>query len=284
MKNEEVRYNRGDIKRNTLAKEIFRIDFYALDSFEEILEKLEKYFKEKNYTYNQYNNYNINFELDDPEPLITESFMLKKNVEVIQNYEFINVDEACKFIVNQNMLIFDKGDFNNYSGVEKYFELFIGAINVINSISPIKLSRIGIRKINEIILSEKVYVEKYFNNKFLSDLSKITDETKEMIFEYSFRPFYNEESISLNKNIRIIKGKFKTTDGVKKAYSFVWDIDCYKRFNVDCGIEEIDKLCEEINLKIFDEYSDVISDNLYALLVSETGDDGVLGGLKNGAN
>ena len=232
MENGENRYIRSDIKRNTLAKEIFRIDFYPLDDFDNVLEGLEKYFREKGYTYNHFTTTNVTFDINDPEPLITESFMIKKNVEIIQNYEFVNVDESCKFILNQNMLIFDKGEFTGYNGIENYFNLFLGAINVIKGISTLKLSRLGIRKINELILSSKEYVINYFNNAYLNDLRQVDNDAKEMILEYSFRPFYGNDSLSLNKNIKIMKGKFKTKENeIIDAYSFIWDIDSYKRFN-----------------------------------------------------
>ncbi len=276
--------NRTDIKRNTLAREIIRIDFYTLESFEEILENLEKYFKSKDYTFNQYNNYNINYELNDPEPLLTGSFMLKKNVEVIQNYEFVNKNNN-KIVFNQNMLIFDKNDFNNYGGIEEYFELIVGALKVIEDITSIKLSRIGIRKINELILNDKKYIEKYFNNKYLADLSKITSDTKEMVYEYSFRPLYNDKDISLNKNIRILKGVYQTEDiGSSDAYSFVWDIDCYKRIYDEIDVCCIFNLCDSINSKIFEEYCDIISNDLYSLIIKKDGNEGILGGLKNGSN
>lgn len=284
MENGEIRYIRTDIKRNTLAKEIFRIDFYPLDDFDNVLEELEKYFREKGYTYNHFTTTNVTFDINDPEPLITESFMIKKNVEIIQNYEFVNVDESCKFILNQNMLIFDKGEFTGYNGIENYFDLFLGAINVIKDISTLKLSRLGIRKINELILSSKEYVINYFNNAYLNDLRQVDNDAKEMILEYSFRPFYGNDSLSLNKNIKIIKGKFKTKENeIIDAYSFIWDIDSYKRFN---GEEELQlsDICTNINNKIFDEYCDVISDDLYEILKDEIKDDGILGGLKNGAN
>ncbi len=275
---------RTDIKRNTLAREIIRIDFYTVESFEEILENLEKYFKSKDYTFNQYNNYNINYELNDPEPLLTGSFMLKKNVEVIQNYEFVNKNNN-KIVFNQNMLIFDKNDFNNYGGIEEYFELIIGALNVIKDITSIKLSRIGIRKINELILNDKKYIEKYFNNKYLADLSKITSDTKEVVYEYSFRPLYNDKDISLNKNIRILKGVYQTEDNDSSdAYSFVWDIDCYKRIYGEIDVSCIFDLCDSINSKIFEEYCDIIADDLYSLIIKEEGNEGILGGLKNGSN
>lgn len=284
MENGEIRYIRTDIKRNTLAKEIFRIDFYPLDDFDNVLEDLEKYFREKGYTYNYFTTTNVTFDINDPEPLITESFMIKKNVEIIQNYEFVNVDESCKFILNQNMLIFDKGEFTSYNGIENYFDLFLGAINVIKDISTLKLSRLGIRKINELILSSKEYVINYFNNAYLNDLKHVANDAKEMILEYSFRPFYGNDSLSLNKNIKIIKGKFKTKENeIIDAYSFIWDIDSYKRFNSEEELQLSD-ICTNINNKIFDEYCDVISDDLYEILKDEIKDDGILGGLKNGAN
>lgn len=284
MENGEIRYIRTDIKRNTLAKEIFRIDFYPLDDFDNVLEDLEKYFREKGYTYNYFTTTNVTFDINDPEPLITESFMIKKNIEIIQNYEFVNVDESCKFILNQNMLIFDKGEFTSYNGIENYFDLFLGAINVIKDISTLKLSRLGIRKINELILSSKEYVINYFNNAYLNDLKHVANDAKEMILEYSFRPFYGNDSLSLNKNIKIIKGKFKTKENeIIDAYSFIWDIDSYKRFNSEEELQLSD-ICTNINNKIFDEYCDVISDDLYEILKDEIKDDGILGGLKNGAN
>lgn len=285
MKNSENEYVRPNIKKNTLAKEIFRVDFYPLENFDDVLEKLESFFRTKGYNYTQSTTTNVTFDINDPEPLITESFMVKKNVEIIQNYEFVNIEESCKFVVNQNMLIFDKSSFEGYCGIEKYFELFIGAIDTIKSNSSVKMSRLGVRKINELILDSKDSLFKYFNNAFLKDVNEISDETKEMILEYSFRPFFGNEDISLNKNIKIIKGKFKTPDNeIIDAYSLVWDIDVYRRFFEDGEDLKLDEVCTKINEKIFEEYSDVISDELYKILTEDQEVCGILGGINNAAD
>ena len=285
MKKEEKKYIRTDIKKNTLAKEIIRVDFYPLENFDEVLEKLELYFREKNYSYTQTTTTNVTYDINDPEPLITESFMVKKNIEIIQNYEFVNINESCKFVVNQNMLIFDKSAFSGYNGIELYFDLFIGAINVIKEITSIKISRIGIRKINELILSKKDSLFRYFNNIYLKDLNSINDETKEMVLEYSFRPFYGINDLSLNKNIKIIKGKYKNTNSdIIDAYSLIWDIDTYRRFVNDTDDLDLNDIYKSINEKIFEEYSDVISDELYDYLTQDVESDDILGGINNGAN
>lgn len=285
MKKEEKKYIRTDIKKNTLAKEIIRVDFYPLENFDEVLEKLELYFRDKNYSYTQTTTTNVTYDINDPEPLITESFMVKKNIEIIQNYEFVNINESCKFVVNQNMLIFDKSAFSGYNGIELYFDLFIGAINVIKEITSIKISRIGIRKINELILSKKDSLFRYFNNIYLKDLNSINDETKEMVLEYSFRPFYGINDLSLNKNIKIIKGKYKNTNSdIIDAYSLIWDIDTYRRFVNDTDDLDLNDICKSINEKIFEEYSDVISDELYDYLTQDVESDDILGGINNGAN
>lgn len=285
MKKEEKKYIRTDIKKNTLAKEIIRVDFYPLENFDEVLEKLELYFRDKNYSYTQTTTTNVTYDINDPEPLITESFMVKKNIEIIQNYEFVNINESCKFVVNQNMLIFDKSAFSGYNGIELYFDLFIGAINVIKEITSIKISRIGIRKINELILSKKDSLFRYFNNIYLNDLNSINDETKEMVLEYSFRPFYGINDLSLNKNIKIIKGKYKNTNSdIIDAYSLIWDIDTYRRFVNDTDDLDLNDICKSINEKIFEEYSDVISDELYDYLTQDVESDDILGGINNGAN
>ena len=53
------------------------------------------------------------------------------------------------------------------------------------------------------------------------------------------------------------------------------------------GVKEemqLNDVCENINNKIFNEYCDVISDNLYETLKNQAKEEGILGGLKNGAN
>lgn len=284
MEKNNKSFKREFIKQNTLGKEIFRIDFYTLNHFEIVLENLEQLFNDNNYSYKQTNNYNINFELDDPEPLITQSFMLKKNVEVIQNYEFSSDDDSCKFIFNQNMLIFDKSNFIGYEGIERYFELFLKAIKIIFEESEVKFSRIGIRKINELILKDKNGILKYFDKKYLKDIEEYNDNSKELVCEYSFRPFY-ENDLSMNKNFRIVKGKYKNVEENVTAYSFMWDIDCYQRFNSDdTTIEQLEQICKKINENIFCEYGSIISNELYNVLKSEEKPEDIYGGIKNGAN
>lgn len=270
--------NRESIKQNTLINEITRLDFYTLENFEEILEKVQKNFVNHGYMFSQHNNYNVNYEVDDPEPLITETFMLKKKVDIVESYEFMNVNEGCRFVINPNMLLFIKNDFSSYEGIDKYFEIFFETINIINEVSKVNVSRIGIRKINELILSSKIAINKYFKSDYFYDLRNDKEDTKELVLEYSYKPFY-EKDISMNKNIRIMQGKYKLNDKNKTAYSFMWDLDCYKRYNDDFDINKLKDTFFKINDKIFTEYKNVISEKLATLLTSNSKSNDIYGGL-----
>ena len=98
------------------------------------------------------------------------------------------------------------------------------------------MCRIGIRKRNELILESIDKINLYFNNYFKDDLNKQQD-SKQLVLEYSFRQFC-EKNISINKKIRIVKGKCNVKGKSKDAYSFVWDLDCYCRFNDNIEIQK----------------------------------------------
>ena len=136
--------------------------------------------------------------------------------------------------------------------------------NIINIIisneNEIKISRVGIRKLNQLFFGKINTIEKFFNIKLPQKDYKIIDE-----YATTQKNLDNTGSYSSNIIINFKRGRGSTSlDSTQiEMFRFIWDIDCYKR-NVESKsiIEEITKL----NENLFDRYNDIITDELYDIL------------------
>ncbi len=249
----------NSLKNNTLFNEIIRIDLFKIENLSKVLDKLDAFSKKYNFKFRTNDVKSVNISIDDPETLLTQE-MIKANIDETQNYEYVSQNEKEKFVVNEYFLIFEKSGFDGYTKIDEYINLLIEMFNIIISVEKdIKISRIGIRKMNHL---------------FVNDISKISEyvqyvlptEDYETIDEYSIMQ-KNLSTVSSNINFTLKKGKhIKNNQDEGVMYRLIWDIDCYTR------TAEIIKVCDtikELNAELFARYNRVITDELRKILCEE---------------
>lgn len=251
------------ITNNTLFNEIIRIDFYKIKDIDNMAEKINELLSKEKYTFKTTDIRNVNINIDDPETLFTQELIksnITSNINTTKNYEYISENENHKFILNEYFIIFEKNNFSSYGKMETYLETLKKIVDIIISEPEIKISRVGIRKMNQLFLGKIETIEKYFNIMIPKKDYKNIDE-----YAITQKNLDNEGSYSSNimMNLKRGKGNINFNETQIEMFRFIWDIDCYKR-NVESQkiIEEITNL----NNHLFERYNDVLTDELYRIL------------------
>ena len=151
------------MKNNTLFNEIIRIDFFKINNLPTILSNLDDYMKELKYSFNTTDIRNVNINIEDPETLLTQE-MIKSNINTTVNYEYVSENGSEKFVLNEYFLIFEKYKFDNYKNIDEYLKVLQEIIKVIiKEEKEIKVSRIGIRKMNQLFIGNLNVLNNYIN-------------------------------------------------------------------------------------------------------------------------
>lgn len=252
-----------DITNNTLFNEIIRIDFYKIKDIDNMAERInELLFKEK-YTFRTTDIRNVNINIEDPETLFTQELIksnITSNINTTKNYEYISENENHKFVLNEYFIIFEKNNFSSYGKIESYLETMKNIVDMIITEPEIKISRVGIRKMNQLFLGKIETIKKYFN-------IDIPQKDYKNIDEYALTQKNLDDvggySSNIMMNLKRGKGNINSDANQIEMFRFIWDIDCYKR-NVETKkiIEEI----TELNNHLFERYNDVLKEELYRIL------------------
>jgi len=226
-------------------------------------EKINELLSKEKYTFKTTDIRNVNINIDDPETLFTQELIksnITSNINTTKNYEYISENENHKFILNEYFIIFEKNNFSSYGKMETYLETLKKIVDIIISEPEMKISRVGIRKMNQLFLGKIETIEKYFNIIIPKKDYKNIDE-----YAITQKNLDNEGSYSSNimMNLKRGKGNINFNQTQIEMFRFIWDIDCYKR-NVESQkiIEEITNL----NNHLFERYNDVLTDELYRIL------------------
>ena len=179
-------------------------------------------------------------------------------------------------------MIFEKNNFLTYSKIEKYLENLKKIIDtIVCTEKELKITRVGIRKMNQLFVGNISSIKKYFN-------ISIPKEDYEILDEYSITQ-KNVDNVKYSSNIvlNLKKGKGTIEKKQIQMYRFVWDIDCYvRKVETDMVIKEVNNL----NNHLFEKYANIITENLYKILQNNNLDykslqvqDDIYGGInKNG--
>lgn len=247
-----------NMKNNTLFNAIIRIDLFRIENLPKVLSKLEDFAKKNNFKFRTSDIKSVNINIDDPETLLTQE-MIKANIDETKNYEYISLDEKERFVVNEYFLIFEKREFDGYTKIDKYVSLLNEIFDTVISVEKnIKISRVGIRKVNHLFINDISSIPKYVNY-------TIPSEDYNVIDEYSIIQ-KNLSELSSNIIFAIKKGKYIKDNKEDNMYRVVWDIDCYKR-NVESKL--VLNTINELNTELFTRYKNIITDELYEVLCKE---------------
>ena len=248
-----------NITNNTLFNEIIRVDFYKIKDIDNMAEKINELLLKEKYTFKTTDIRNVNINIEDPETLLTQE-LIKSNINTTKNYEYISENENHKFVLNEYFIIFEKNNFSPYGKIEKYLETMKKIVDVIVKEPDLKISRVGIRKMNQLFFGKIETIEKYFNIIIPKKDYSILDE-----YAITQKNLDNEGDYSSNImfNLKRGKGNVNSDPTQIEMFRFIWDIDCYKR-KVDSK-KVIDEIVN-LNNHLFGRYNDVITDYLYSIL------------------
>lgn len=254
------------IPNNTLFNEIIRIDFFKIKDVDSLVEKIVELLSKYDYSFKTTDIRNVNINIEDPEALLTQEILknnISSNINTTKNYEFISSNESHSFVLNEYFLIFEKNNFSSYRKIEEYSTILNNIFNIIKAVEPdLKISRIGIRKMNQLFFGKIDTLEKFFN-------IKIPDCDYDKINEYSITQ-KNIDKINYSSNIvmNLKRGKGNTSADSKpiEMFRFIWDIDCYKR---DVKIENFSAEIKGLNDNLFEKYSSIITDSFYDIIKKE---------------
>ena len=252
-----------NITNNTLFNEIIRIDFYKIKDIDNMAEKINELLVKEKYTFRTTDIRNVNINIEDPETLITQELIksnITSNINTTKNYEYISENENHKFVLNEYFIIFEKNNFSSYGKIEKYLETMKKIVDIIVNEPDIKISRVGIRKMNQLFFGKIETIERYFNIIMPKKDYRIIDE-----YAITQKNLDNEGDYSSNImfNLKRGKGNINSDPTQIEMFRFIWDIDCYKRrVKTKKVIDEI----IDLNNHLFERYNDVITDDFYNIL------------------
>lgn len=250
------------MKNNTLFNEIIRIDFFKINNLPTILSNLDDYMKELKYSFNTTDIRNVNINIEDPETLLTQE-MIKSNINTTVNYEYVSENGSEKFVLNEYFLIFEKYKFDNYKNIDEYLKVIQEIIKVIiKEEKEIKVSRIGIRKMNQLFIGNLNVLNNYINDQRFPK-----PDEEDVVDEYNIvqKNLGEEDSSNVMLSLKKGKGSIGTIQD-KDMYRIVWDIDCYYRNTEKNKIKE---KIEELNDKLFEKYNKIITSELKQILNNE---------------
>ena len=250
------------MKNTTLFNEIIRIDFFKINNLPTILSNLDDYMKELKYSFNTTDIRNVNINIEDPETLLTQE-MIKSNINTTVNYEYVSENGSEKFVLNEYFLIFEKYKFDNYKNIDEYLKVLQEIIKVIiKEEKEIKVSRIGIRKMNQLFIGNLNVLNNYINDQRFPK-----PDEEDVVDEYNIvqKNLGKEDSSNVMLSLKKGKGSIGTIQD-KDMYRIVWDIDCYYRNTEKNKIKE---KIEELNDKLFEKYNKIITSELKQILNNE---------------
>lgn len=239
---------------NTLNNIIIRVDFLTIE-VEEVVEKILVELGDK-YIYNKIDNYDINFDISDPKKLITQDF-IKQKVNLKNSYEFKNIEDDFRFVINQNFFLYERKNFAMYEGSSKDTKLYMKLLKIIFESRP-KIQRLGVRKSNMLFIEQEISKLKLItDNSFVKTLSENINQK----FNLVYTPLEDNQKNGYNLNIQLDYGKLNINTKEKNVFRFIVDIDSYIRDIEKINIYE--KIKTEVDLlkeNDFNIYKDEMSE------------------------
>ena len=212
---EKVDILREDIIHNFLKQTIFRIDYDYLfpNQISQLMENLDAFFSEKKFRIEKdvRNDFQLNFD--------GNGIGLNQNQEEFSN--FVSEDNNVFIEITRQYVcitLLYKSDFISFDEIKDYMNKIYETLkNVRNNIH---LKRIGLRKINAILLEN---IEKYrdvFESGLFDNLMGFNQ-----LSMYRKNELYTSDDNSISINAGIDTGVLNENNQEKNFYQFLFDID-----------------------------------------------------------
>ena len=253
--------SRENLKNNMLSEEIIRIDFMKLEKLDDNVNKLIPYMKQEGYQLNINTTYDINFEINDQDSLITQDIITKKTATQKINYVFKKDD--INYTINEYMLIFEKTKFDNYKGLNEYLKLLLYILKQIVEGETITYQRVGIRKTNSILLKKESIINKIFtnfNNSQIDENSQVNINNKKTVIS---------EQRCYNLLTSISNGIATINEEDMEAYQIILDIDFYTRNFEQQKSEYIINIINLLNQELYCVFESELTKSMIEILEKE---------------
>lgn len=233
MPDQEINYDLIKYPKNFLTAVIFRLDFSTILSLSSSLpEKFQEKIRTQFPITELKNIIKLNNKIEHPKEVGNYQ-------NIFNNYIFFTKDKTQQIEIAPTHLAII---FSKYSAFETFNETINDTFKIFNDLySPLDLTRIGIRYINEIKLphGHPLEWEDYINKNLILNLSAFED-IKENLNRNMAQMTFNFNDYFLIFNYGIFNQEFP---GKISRKEFILDYDCYTNF---IRIEDINN-----NLKIY---------------------------------
>lgn len=222
----KVKLDKKDIIRNTLIREVIRIDVLRIMNMPQVIAKLRPILNKYGFEFESRNIGDVDLSVEDDDEL--ETYDIKRNMDKWDNRKYLNKDE--KFVLNENIIFFEKTNFCDYSGIEYYLEMMLEILEKIIETERehdnfLYIDRIGVREVNRVTGKNFEVIAKVF---------KCEDSDNEGVylydeFESSMKKILQNDDENLNILKTLEKGVIEKNGEEIKIYSSTLDIDAYCR-------------------------------------------------------
>ncbi len=267
---------RKDLTSNLLNKVTLRIDFLRIVNIEELVADLQKLLIDKNFFLTNEDFINdIELQINDPDVLSEDGFKVKKSIKRERIYIFQNPEDTIDLIVGESCIIFNVKKCNEKYCFASCIETFCNVIILAQEkFKFIRFTRIGLRKINNIICKDTnlyyCFEKDFFNEINIKDSTKNDNEIKYMRRQSIDNCEFNGHSFNI---LKFIQEGF--LDDQERAFNVVLDIDGYIKENI-CerfdSYNDLETMIKKINDDIFEIFKSMITEHLINDLISGKSD------------
>lgn len=242
--------NPNGLKNNFLKQTIIRIDYDYLfpNQIERIMELLDQYFGERGFTIEQ--QVKNDFQLDINNSEINWNNEQEEYKTFVNNDKNIAVEIAKKYAA---LTAFYNNGYTDFAQLKEMIEKIVETLKKVKNY--IKIKRVGLRKINAILLKQidnlNEIFEKCLISNFLSDKAIVSTRNETN---------YMDDNNFVNINTSIQKGNFDN----QEVYQIIFDIDVNSELNEEDNIS-----LEEMNNQIFKIFKDGITQQFLEKLAEE---------------
>lgn len=272
MKND---VKRKDLSSNILNKVMLRLDFLRVVNIEELVASLQKELADNNlFLTNEDFINDIELQINDPDVLSIDSFTVKKSIKRERVYIFQNHEDTIELVVSESFILLNIKKCDKKYCFESCIDIFCKVVILAQKMFKfIKFTRIGLRKINNLICKDTdlyYLFEKDFFNEI--DIKNNSKAIKYMRRQSVDNCEFNKHSFNISK---LIEEGFLDDKYEARAFNVVLDIDGYIKENICEKFDDYNHLkitIIKINDDIFEIFKSMVSENLINDLINGKSD------------
>ena len=288
--------DRNNYKKHTTRRVVLRADFLALDDdlFKQIKNKIRINFVDEQNIFDTCRNavfkkYELGRTDFNPSELKDSRIYLNASEEssekVFECIKYVNGTLAYRLAVCNSNCSFEIVQDSEYKKFEDYRDIIKSVLIIIKDVSGdnFSLTRIGERKMNDVIFDESANLENYVKNDLFGFKLPLEDDKK---VEFSERKYVakEEESINVNFFTTFLTGRTKT----QQIQRIAFDIDVYsteRKFlrGIEDKLSNSERWLEDLNTIIFKYFTLGLQNSFKEMLQTDSAitDEHIIAGVLN---